>query len=99
MMQIDSISVLLGSFELLDPRADDRRGLVRAGRRLRMELRGARAQLWIVEPLDGPVVERTVCDAGLVTCGDGEAVVLRGDENTARTVVDDRVVRATMTER
>src|SRR3954451_23892609 len=95
-----SMSERLGNvLQLLDPAADDRRRVVRSRRRLGVELRGARTQLRVVEPLDGPVVERGVRDARLVTGRDRKAVVLRGDEYAAGPVVEDRVVRTAVAER
>src|SRR5437868_5055827 len=94
MMQIDSMSVRLGSvLQLLDPRREDRRAVVRPRARLGMELRRARAQLPVMEPFDRAVVQRRVRDAGALAGRDCEAVVLRRDEDAARVVVDDRMIR------
>src|SRR5690348_1286113 len=94
------MSVRLGNgLQLLDEAADDRRRVVRPGRRLRMELRRACPQLRVVEPLDRAVVQRAVRDAGLVAGRDGEAVVLRGHENAPGAVVEHRVVRTAVAER
>src|SRR5438477_10892770 len=99
MMQIDSMSVRLGSSKLLDPDRDDRSAVVRPRARLGMELRRARTQLRVVQAFDGAVVERGVRDAVALARRDRESVVLRGDEHAARLVVDDGMVRAAMAER
>src|SRR5206468_5846580 len=64
----------------------------------RVELRGARPKLGILEALDRPVVERAVRDARLVARCDREPVVLRRDENLAAAVVEHRMVRAAVAE-
>src|SRR5256714_13590017 len=98
-MQIDSRSVLLGNAQLLDPLGDDRRAVVWTRARLRMELRRARAQLRVVEPLDRAVVERDVCHALVVARRDGEAVVLGGHEHARSAAIEDGMVCAAGPER
>src|SRR5262245_46163117 len=98
--QTDSMSGRLGNgSQLLDPLGDDRCTVMRPRARFGVELRRARAQLRVVEALDGAVVQRGVGNALAVPRGDREAMVLRRDQNAASRVVDDRVVCAAMSER
>src|SRR5207247_10054855 len=73
-------------------------GVVRARSRLGMELHRARIELGEVEPLDGAVVERDVRRLLSRRRRDREAVVLAGDEDPVRTLVEHRVVRAAVAE-
>src|SRR5690348_5082781 len=98
-MQIDSRSSRLGNPQLLHPFGDDRRAVVRAWARLGMELRRARAQLRVVEPLDRAVVERDRRHAAGAAQGDGVALVLRGDEHSAAAAIEYRVIRTAVAER
>src|SRR4051794_38850811 len=97
-MQIEWMSVLRGT-DLRHEALERRPRVVRAGRRLGMELQRARAQLGEREALDGLVVERDVRDAGAVGAGDREAVVLARHEHLPRPPILDGMVRASVAER
>src|SRR5471030_2432796 len=92
-------SLSCGLLQLIDPAGDDRGCVVRSGCGLRMELRGARTQLGVVEAFDGSVVQRRMRDGLVVGRRDGEAVVLRGDEDAARTVIEHGMVGSAVAER
>src|SRR5437867_5419997 len=98
--QTDSMSRRLGKrAHLLDPPVDQAPRVVRTGPCLGVELDGARAQLGVLEPLDGLVVERDMCRLPRLARSDREPVVLRGHEHPARGTLDDRMVRSTVPER
>src|SRR4029077_12000717 len=72
---------------------------MRPGRRLRMELGRAGAQLGIREAFDRAVVELAVRYTRVVAGSDCKAVVLRRDDHGARAVIDHRVIRTAVAER
>src|SRR6185312_2980019 len=98
--QIDSRSGRLGITDahLLDPRLDDPPGVVRPGAGLRMELDGLRALARKLQALDRAVVQRDVRLLARPRRGDGETVVLGGDDDGVGLALEDGVVRAAVAE-
>src|SRR5690349_11336018 len=94
------MSERLGScLQLLEPRAHDRRAVVRPRARLGVELRRARAELRERKTLDGAVVQRDMRRFASVVRRDRKAVVLRSHEDAAAEPFEHRMVRAAVTER
>src|SRR3954447_7406585 len=98
---MDSRSGRLGITEahLLDPGLDDPPGIVRPGAGLRMELDGLRALAGELQALDRAVVEGDVRLLPGLRRGDGEAVILRGDDHAVRRALEDWMVCASVPER